>query len=186
MTFLSLLQQQARQLRGQIRSLLYAGQEQTSMHSIPLRQYQQLLYANLAYHRALETALNQQAAYLPGYDRLLQCRTPYIVADLLATGAPIPQEYPSYFASWSSWKLMGAAYVGEGLASEAQEVIEVLQQSPLVPPMARVSRFFSATMTTNPMATYVSARAKGHEEEVIQGVRQAIGIYSDIAHDPVA
>ncbi len=184
MSFLTLLQQQAQQLHGQIRSLLQLGQGQPSHNPLPLKQYQQLLCANLAYHRALETALTQQATYLPGYDRLLQCRTPYLVADLLATGAPIPQQYPSYFSSWSSWKLMGAVFVGEGLATDAQELIEALEQSPLVPPMARISRFFSMQATPGSMATYVTNRAEGHEDEVIQGVQQAIVLYGDLTHDP--
>ncbi|MCY7359335.1 MAG: hypothetical protein LH609_18145 [Rudanella sp.] len=183
MNFLTLLQQQAQQLHGQIRSLLQLGQGQPSNNPLPLKQYQQLLCANLAYHRALETALTQQAAYLPGYDRLRQCRTPYLVADLLATGAPIPQQYPSYFSSWSSWKLMGAVYVGEGLWTEAQEVIEALERNPLVPTMARVSRFFSQPLTSERMATYVTNRAEGHEDEVIQGVQEAIILYSDLTHD---
>lgn len=184
MSFLTLLHQQVQQLHGQIRSLLQSGQGQTSLNPLPLKQYQQLLCANLAYHRALETALTQQAAFLPGYDRLLQCRTPYLVADLLATGAPIPQQYPSYFSSWSSWKLMGAAYVGEGLATEAHEVIEALEKSPLVPPMARISRFFSQPSISERMAAYVTNRAEGHEDEVIQGVQEAIVLYSDLTHDP--
>lgn len=180
-----LLQQQALQLHGQIRSLLQSPvQGQPNPAPLPLKKYQQLLYANLAYHRALETALTQQAAYLPGYDRLLQCRTPYLVADLLATGAPIPQQYPAYFSTWSSWKLMGAAYVGEGLSTEAQDVIEALEKSPLVPPMARISRFFSMPSTSERMATYVTNRAKGHEDEVIQGVQEAIVLYGDLTHDP--
>ena len=184
MNFLTLLQQQVHQLHGQIRSLLQSDQGQSTLNPLALTQYQQLLCANLAYHRALETALSQQAAYLPGYDQLLQCRTPYLVADLLATGAPIPQQYPSYFSSWSSWKLMGAAYVGEGLSTEAQDVVEALQQSPLVPPMARISRFFSLPLTSERMAAYVTDRAEGHEQEVIQGVQEAVILYGDLTHDP--
>lgn len=184
MNFLMLLQQQAHQLHGQIRSLLQSSvQGQSNPAPLPLKQYQHLLYANLAYHRALETAVTQQAAYLPGYDRLLQCRTPYLVADLLATGAPIPQQYPAYFSTWSSWKLMGAVYVGEGLSTEAQDVIEAIQKSPLVPPMARISRFFSMPSSSG-MTTYVTNRAEGHEEEVIQGVQEAIVLYGDLTHDP--
>lgn len=78
---------------------------------------------------------------------------------------------------------MGAAYVGEGLATEAQEVMEALQQNPLVPPMARISRFFSMQSTSDSMAVYVTNRAEGHEDEVIQGVQQAMVLYSDLTHD---
>ena len=79
---------------------------------------------------------------------------------------------------------MGAAYVGEGLATEAQEVIEALQENPLVPPMARVSRFFSTLSTSERMAAYVTDRAEGHEDEVIEGVQEAIILYGDLTHDP--
>ncbi|TAE26158.1 MAG: hypothetical protein EAZ91_17895 [Cytophagales bacterium] len=183
MNFLNLLHQQTQQLQGQIRSLICPKEDSVQQRTLPLKRYQQLLYANLAYHRALETALTHQAPYLPGYDQLLQCRTPYLVADLLATGAPIPQDYPAYFESWSSWQLMGAVYIGEGLATEATEVCEALKQNPLVPPMARISRFFSAPSATHSLATYVTNRAEGHEDEVIRGVQQAIELYSDLT-DP--
>ncbi|WP_019990357.1 hypothetical protein [Rudanella lutea] len=181
MNFLSLLQQQAGRLHEQIRGLLSAN---PSNDVLPLKQYQQLLCINLAYYRALERALTEQAAYLPGYDRLLQCRTPYLVADLLATGAPIPQQYPTYFASWSSWKLLGAAYVGEGLSTEAKEINVALQKSPLVPPMARISRFFNTSASHQAVESYVRVHAKGHEEEVFHGVQEALQLYSNLAHDP--
>lgn len=79
---------------------------------------------------------------------------------------------------------MGAAYVGEGLSTEAQDVVEALQQSPLVPPMARISRFFSLPLTSERMAAYVTDRAEGHEQEVIQGVQEAVILYGDLTHDP--
>jgi hypothetical protein len=169
-------------LHEQIRSMLLPDRPVND--ALPLKQYQQLLYINLAYHRALERALAEQAAYLPGYDRLLQCRTPYLVADLLATGAPIPQQYPTYFASWSSWQLLGAAYVGEGMSAESKAISDALEKSPLVPPMARVSRFFNTSSSNQTVETYVSTYAKGHEDEVIHGVQQAVLLYSDLAHDP--
>jgi hypothetical protein len=180
MNFVATLYQQTRQLRKKIRELLHSEPTPSPLLPLPLKQYQRLLYANLAYHRALETALAQQQVYLPGYDRLLQCRTPYLVADLLATGAPIPQQYPAFFDAWSSWQLMGAAYVGEGLASEAEEVCDALQENPLLPPMARTSRFFSIGANADTMKQYLANRASGHEDEIIQGVRQAVHLYCDL------
>lgn len=180
MNFLATLYQQTGQLRKQIRALLHSEPTPSTQVPLPLKQYQRLLYANLAYHRALETALTQQRVYWPGYDRLLYCRTPYLVADLLATGAPIPQQYPAFFDAWSSWQLMGAAYVGEGLASEAEEVRDALQENPLLPPMARTSRFFSVGGNADAMKQYLTHQANGHEDEIIQGVRQAVHLYSDL------
>lgn len=178
MDYMALLNQKTQPLYDRVKMLLFGDRAPAEI--LTLNQYQQLLYVNLAYHRALETALEQQAAYLPNYDRLRHCKTPYLVADLLATGAPLPLTYPSFFAYWTKWQLLGAAYVGEEIVIEGHALSEELQDSPVLPAMARISRFFSIPTNQAWAMNYVSLQ-KNHVDEIAEGAIKALGIYEQLA-----
>ena len=178
MDFMALLNQKTQPLYDRVKMLLFGNRASAGV--LTLNQYQQLLYVNLAYHRALEAALDQQAAYLPNYDRFRHCKTPYLVADLLATGAPLPLNYPSFFDYWNKWQLIGAVYVGEELAAEGKSITQYLQGSPVLPAMARISRFFSVTSCQSWAANYVS-HVNEYDDEIAEGAIKALGIYEHLA-----
>ncbi len=179
MDLLTLLNQKMQPLYDQVKTLLFRNRVDADV--LTLNQYQQLLYVNLAYHRALEAALVQQAPYLPNYDRLRHCKTPYLVADLLATGAPLPLAYPTFFAHWNAWQLLGAAYVGEEIAFDGQTITTDLQRSPVLPAMARISRFFNGPKNENWAIACQDKHAKGHEADITEGAVRALGIYERLA-----
>jgi len=57
----------------------------------------------------------------------------------------------------------------------------ILQRSPVLPAMARISRFFNGPKNESWANECTTHRATGHEDEIMEGAVRALGVYERLA-----
>ncbi|GAB3696149.1 hypothetical protein GCM10027592_18890 [Spirosoma flavus] len=176
------LKSETRSLHEQTEQLLYS--EPLRSGTLSASQYQHLLRTHLAYHQALEAAIDQHSDFFQPYHPDNRRKTPWLLDDLNATstGATLPVDV---FANWSPRALLGAAYVGEGSMLGGKTVWHLLQQSPALASLLPTARFYrgygsETGQQWRDFVAFLAQQGTDKPDEVVDGARQAFLTYTNL------
>ncbi|GAB3547679.1 biliverdin-producing heme oxygenase [Spirosoma fluminis] len=177
------LREETRSLHEQTEQLLFADALRES--TLAADEYNQLLLAHLAYHSALETAIDRHPEYFADYTPDDRRKTSWLQADLAQLRQTISAPSANLFENWSPAELLGAAYVGEGSMLGGKTVWHYLQNSPAVRPLLEHARFYRGYgAETGPkwkaFIAFVTKQVADESEDVVKGAQQAFLTYQSL------
>ncbi|MBD2704212.1 biliverdin-producing heme oxygenase [Spirosoma sp. BT702] len=176
------LKSETRPLHEQTEQLLYS--ESLRSGTLSASQYQHLLRTHLAYHQALETAIDQHPDFFEQYRPDSRRKTPWLLADIgtTLTDTTLPA---NEFTNWSPFALLGAAYVGEGSMLGGKTVWHLLQQSSALASLLPTARFYKGYgadtgQQWRDFGAFLTQQGADKPDEVVEGARQAFLTYQNL------
>ncbi len=182
-TILTRLRTETRLQHEQTETVLFA--DKLMAGTLSQAEYEQLLVIHYRFHQALETAVTTHSDFFWGYDRETRRKTPWLLADLALIGVPVPAPASGLFAGWTGYQLLGAMYVAEGSTLGGRLIAKALSRTPGLAQIAAASQFFGGYgEQTGPLwklfGIYLTGKAKGHENEIIDAAARAFGIFAQL------
>jgi heme oxygenase len=182
MTLLERLRTDTRSQHEQTEHLLYTEPLRTGTLSV--QNYYHLLVTHLAYHRALEQAIDQHPDFFQDYVPDARRKTPWLMADLGSVATDLPS-LTDVFANWTPIQLLGAAYVGEGSMLGGKTVWHYLQQSPALVSLLPAARFYrgygpDTGQNWKAFGAFITEKGCGHEDEVVDAAGRAFTLYQEL------
>ena len=183
MSIMSALKQGTANHHDKTEKLLLSGQIMDG--SLTYDGYRYMVLCNYLFNASLEKALLQRENELQGYNLQARLKTEWLVKDLQLNNIPV-EEVPEYFSDWSTPELLGAAYVAEGSTLGGKYIERGLQANPNITGKVTEFNYFHCYGTeTGSMwksfGEYVTARAEGNEEAIVNGAVKAFDVFADIA-----
>ncbi len=182
-TILFRLRNETRARHEQTETLLYASKIRTG--TLLRTEYEHLLVIHYRFHQALETALAAEADFFAGCDCKARQKTPWLVADLIQLGLPLPGPRPDLFAGWNEYQLLGAMYVAEGATLGGQVIAKALSQNPTLRELAAQSLFFGGygaqtSLRWKTFGLFLTNRAEGFADEIVDAADRAFVIFDQL------
>ncbi|QJW88216.1 biliverdin-producing heme oxygenase [Spirosoma taeanense] len=179
-TLLERLRQETRPLHEQTEQLLYAEALRAGTLTAP--EYVHLLRIHLAFHRALEQAIDRYPIFFRDYEAVNRRKAPWLESDLTYLSEAHPPGLPELFADWSPAELLGAAYVGEGSMLGGTVVWKLLQQNPALQPLLTPARFYQGYGPATgrywrDFGLFLTQQAVAEPDEVVSGAQRAFKAY---------
>lgn len=177
------LRQETRFLHEQTETLFYGESLQNGTLSID--EYRHLLRTHLAYHRALETAIDEHPTFFVDYQPEPRRKTSWLLADLAQfPDTPLPVSV-DLFAGWSSVALLGAAYVSEGSMLGGTVINRLLQKNRALLPVLDQARFYEGYGSAvgrnwKAFGEFLTETGTPVADEVVAGANRAFGLYQKV------
>lgn len=177
------LKQQTRSLHEETEQLLYADALRQGI--LTADNYVHLLRTHLAYHQALEEAIDQYPVFFRAYRPESRRKTPWLTADLDHLNELTSALLPDLFVNWSPLALTGAAYVGEGSMLGGKTVWQYLQKSSQVLPLLETARFYRGygpETGTNwrDFCLFLDQLDEQQANQVVAGAQEAFALYQTL------
>jgi len=107
------------------------------------------------------------------------------LTDLNALGEGLPTDQDDYFHGWTTYQLLGAAYVGEGSTLGSRFISSALKKNLHLPDTAKASRFYDGYgietgSLWSEFRAFLTAKAIGHDDEVVEGAEAAFRLYRQL------
>ena len=177
------LRQETQRMHQQTEQLFYADSLRNG--TIAPAQYVHLLRTHLAFHQALETAIDCHPDFFREYNPQDRSKTSWLLADLDHLNEPLPPCIPALFVNWSAVDLLGAVYVGEGSMLGGTVINRLLQQSASIQPILSVaSRFYQGYGTDTGKqwrrgGEFITQRGSSHADAVVAAAKRAFSQYQE-------
>lgn len=180
MTLLERLRYETQPLHLQTETLFYTEALQNG--SLSTDQYTHLLHTHLRFHRGLEAAIDLYPDFFQKYNPDTRRKTDWLLADLARLNEPISPVEPDAFRHWSTYSLLGAAYVGEGSMLGGTVIWKWLQQNPAILPLLDQARFFrgygpATGINWKQFGEFLTSVGDNQPDEVVAGAKQAFTDY---------
>ena len=175
------LRQETHLLHQQTEQLFYA--ESLRNGTISPAQYVHLLRTHLAFHQALETAIDYHSDFFREYNPQARIKTPWLLADLGHLPEPLPPPMPTLFTNWSAVDLLGAIYVSEGSMLGGTVINQLLQQSLSIRSILPVAARFYQGYGPNTGkqwrrgGEFITQRGAIHADAVVAAAKRAFSQY---------
>jgi heme oxygenase len=177
------LRQETQQMHQQTEQLFYT--ESLRNGTLSPIQYGHLLRTHLAFHQALEIAIEHHPDFFLEYNPQERLKTPWLLADLAHLNEPIPPPTPALFTSWTAVDLLGAVYVGEGSMLGGTVINRLLQQSTSIQSILPVaSRFYQGYGTDTGKqwrrsGEFITQRGALHADAVVAAAKRAFSQFQE-------
>jgi heme oxygenase len=183
MSLLERLRAETRSQHEQTEQLLYSEALRTG--TVSVSQYQHLLLTHLAYHSALEEAIDQHPAFFDAYEPHNRRKTDWLLADLTPLSSVPPVSSSDVFADWTPVELLGAAYVGEGSMLGGKTVWHYLQQSSALLPYLENARFYrgygpETGQKWRAFGLFVTQQGAPQPDDIVQAAGRAFKAYQTL------
>jgi heme oxygenase len=175
------LRQETQRLHQQTEQLFYT--EPLRNGTLSPAQYVHLLRTHLAFHQALETAIDNHSDFFREYDPQARIKTPWLAADLAHLKEFPSPCMPALFTNWSAVDLLGAIYVGEGSMLGGTVINRLLQQSTsiqsILPVASRFYQGYGADMGKlwRRGGEFITQHGDSHADAVVAAAKRAFSQY---------
>jgi heme oxygenase (biliverdin-IX-beta and delta-forming) len=166
----------------QTEQLLYADRIMSA--TLSLTDYVHLLTIQATFHRSLEKAIHLSGSFFADFDWQSRQKTGWLLTDLNDLDQPFPEPDNALFAHWGGHQLLGALYVAEGSMLGGRFIVKALARNPALADAP--TRFYTGYGDlTGPnwknFGQYLTARAPGHDDEIVDGATRAFDSFNKIS-----